>query len=469
MPMSDLSIAPDQVSLGVGEIFEAAIRHDEAGRIDRAESLLQTILKQHPHHADALHLMAVISYKKGDMQQALAYAEQSILCGVNTPLYIRNICEFYRLCGKLDEALVTARRAVELNPGDGEALHNLAIVEMDAGLNAEAQKSFRAALSIVPDMAGAHFGLSEALLQNGEFREGWEEYEWRFRIPDAAPPIPYTDKPQWDGSQLEADETLLLVADQGFGDAIQFGRLIPRVLERCSKVSVGCSPELKPLLQMICPEARCFVNWNDTGDYKAWLPITGLPRIFDITLDNIPDRVPYLYVDEEKKAAWSAKLDKILPRRFKRIGIVWAGRPTHKNDWKRSVQLKEFEALANCPDVAFVILQKGPSQSQVGEFYGVAPVVHLSLEVKSFEDTMAIMAGLDLVISIDTSVAHLAGAIGVPLWLILPHIAEWRWLIGRDTSPWYPTARLFRQSDCGDWKSVFEQMRLELGSLQRKS
>ncbi|HEX4507533.1 MAG TPA: tetratricopeptide repeat-containing glycosyltransferase family protein [Alphaproteobacteria bacterium] len=453
--MADEVRAPLQVSLPVRELMQVAHEYEVAKRFDDAERLLGHVLKANPEHAPALHLMGVVAFRNGRKAQALALMEKAITLGVDTPLYYRNIGEVYRTLGRHPEAGAAARKSVELNPGDPLALMNCAIILADQNLHDEAIGYFEQALALRPDLAGAHFGLAEALLAKGEFARGWEEYEWRFRIADVPRLMPPTDKPQWDGQPMGADKTLVLIADQGFGDAIQFGRYIKWAAGRAENIVLACSPQLKPILRQIDPKMRLSITWADIKQFDAFIPLTGLPRLAGTVEEGlIPADVPYLKADSALVAQWKKKLDTLAPKGLRRIGIVWAGRPTHKNDWKRSMTLASLAPVTALDDIALVVLQKGPEQTQAGGYFGRAPLVHLSTEVEDFDDTMAIMAGLDLVLTVDTSVAHLAGAQGLPVWIMLPWCAEWRWLKDRADSPWYPTARLFRQPGPNDWLGV---------------
>ena len=224
--MADEVQAPLQVSLPVPQLMQVAHEYEVAKRFDDAERLLDHVLKAYPEHAPALHLKGVVAFRQGRKEQALACMEKAIALGVDTPLYYRNIGEVYRTLGRHPEAAEAARKSVVLNPGAPLALMNCAIILADQNLTDEAIGYFEQALALRPDLPGAHFGLAEALLSKGDFARGWEEYEWRFRIADVPALMPKTDKPQWDGQPMGADKTLVLIADQGFGDAIQFGRYI---------------------------------------------------------------------------------------------------------------------------------------------------------------------------------------------------------------------------------------------------
>lgn len=444
-------------SVPIGDLIGLAHEFEQSKRVDEAERMLGYVLAAAPDNAHALHLMGVVAYRKGQTEKALAYIERAIEIGVDTPLYYRNIGELYRVLGRTEQAIQAARRAVALSPGDPLALMNCGIILAEQLEYDEAVACFDRALALEPNLAGAHFGLAEVLLARGEFKRGWDEYEWRFRLADTPPVIPRTDKPHWDGKDMP-NGTLLLVADQGFGDGIQFGRYIPWARARCRSVVLAASPTLKPLLSQLDPTIRIESEWAKMGPYDAWCPLTGLPRLAETALDTIPAEVPYLRAPADRVARWAPRVAALTPRGMKRVGCVWAGRPTHKNDWKRSMSLADLAPVTAVPGIALVVLQKGEGQKQTGAYYGRAPLVHISAEIGDFEDTMAIIESLDLVLTVDTSVAHLAGAMGKPVWVMLPWAAEWRWLLDREDTPWYPIMRLFRQTTPGNWKSVTDRI-----------
>jgi hypothetical protein len=192
-------------------------------------------------------------------------------------------------------------------------------------------------------------------------------------------------------------------------------------------------------------------RWQDVPVFDAYCSLSGLPRIFSTNLSNIPTPIPYLTADRAKAARWRARLDKLAPQGFGRVGLVWAGRPTHGNDFNRSMCLTKLAPITDLPDTAFVSLQMGPAQAEIGNYFGAAPVINLGAEISDFADTMAILDGLDRLIAVDTSVAHLAGAMGKPVSVLLPFAPDWRWLLERNDSPWYPTMSLYRQDRPGDW------------------
>ncbi len=244
---------------------------------------------------------------------------------------------------------------------------------------------------------------------------------------------------------------LLLVADQGFGDAIQFSRYLPWAAARCANLTLACSPDLAPLLHAAFPDIPIVVRWEDAPTFDAWQALSGLPRLHGTRLATIPSAPAYLRADPARTAEWGARLAGLLPPGLRRIGIAWAGRPTHNNDTNRSATLATLRPLTKIPGVALVALQKGPPAAQIGDYFSPAPLLNLGPELSDFADTAALLANLDAVVAVDTSVVHLAAALGRPTFVLLPFAPDWRWLLGRADSPWYPSVTLFRQTAPQDW------------------
>jgi tetratricopeptide (TPR) repeat protein len=445
------------VPVPIAELFTIAARQERAGSLEEADRLLSHILAVAPHQPDTLHMSGIVAFRLGRQQEAVAKMEQAIERGVDIALYLRNICEVYRTLNRLDDAVTAGRRAVSLAPSDPLCLHNLSVIHYERVEIDESIDCAERALLMSPDLAGAHFARAEALLIKGDWEHGWEEYEWRFRIADAAKLMPKTDKPQWDGTPF-TDGTLLLVADQGFGDVIQFSRYIPWVLERCPDVAIAGSAEMLPVLRQFVPEDRIFFRWESCPPYKAFAALSGLPRLHGTRVDTTLAPIPYLRADPARVATWTERLRRLAPASHRRIGIVWAGRPTHNNDRRRSSKLADFAPLAALPGVALVSLQKGPSADQAGRYFGRAPLINIGAEVRDYNDTMALLECLDLVVTVDTSVGHLAAAMGKPVWILLATSPDWRWLLGREDTPWYPTVRLFRQTQPRVWADVFQRV-----------
>jgi tetratricopeptide (TPR) repeat protein len=412
--------------------------------------------------AEAQFRLAQAAAAQGDLQAALAHVEQVLATDLASLRAWRFAAALYHQLARPQERLAALQRAAALAPDDLKSWHDLEIVHADLGDLDGLRDAAVAAIAAQPDNAPAHSVRASCLLRAGQFEAGWSDYEWRLKLPGTSGGSPPDDWRRWDGSPMP-DQRLLIFCDQGRGDIIQFARFIPWVAERCPDLAVCCPGEMWPILRQF-PQVRCLVEqWHQAGPCEAFVPICSLPLLAGTRLDTIPVPVPYLRADPARAAAWRRRLDRLLPRRYKRIGLVWAGNPAHQHDQTRSIDLARLQALANVREVAFVAMQLGRAQAQAGAFFGRAPIVNIGPEIGSFDDTMAILEALDLLISVDTSVVHLAGAMGRPVWVLLAHCADWRWLTGRESSPWYPALRLFRQSTPGGWEAIVDQVADALG------
>jgi hypothetical protein len=325
-------------------------------------------------------------------------------------------------------------------------------------------------LKLDPEFLSARWNRTLLSLLQGNFEQAWPEYERRWELPGT----PRRDfaEPLWDGSPL-AGRTILLYAEQGLGDTVQFIRYVPLVKQCGGKVVVECQPHLLRLLSNMPEIDRLIAHGSPLPAYDVRAPLLSLPGIFRTTLANVPATVPYLVADPALVEWWRQGLAKsdVLPLPsvigpcFK-VGIAWQGSVTYRYDRQRSIPLAYFSKLAEVPGIQLISLQKGPGTEQLAALGEGQRIVNLSrqLDEKSgaFMDTAAVMKNLDLVITSDTVVAHLAGALGVPVWVALALTPDWRWLLERDDSPWYPTMKLFRQTRFGDWAAVFERMAAEL-------
>lgn len=436
----------------------------DSGRLKEAENLLDQILWVAPDAAQALNLKGILLFRTNRNEAAAALMERAVELAPRAVAFQRNLCPIYERIGRYDDALRVGRQVLAADRFDLQTLHNVALVHYRRLELDESIAFARRALDIDPSLPGPHLQLAEALLLKGEFAEGWDEYEWRFRTGGGTLPLPANDRPQWNGAAL-AGKTLLLVADQGYGDCIQFCRYISWARERCADLVVAADRILHPLIGQVCPDARLVERWDGCPPFAAYCPLSGLPRLHRTELATIPAPVSYLKADPERVAMWRARLDQLSPPNARRVGIVWAGRPTHNNDANRSVGLAFFHGLAALERVVLISLQKDAGQAAIGGYFGRAPLLNLGAAIAGFADTAAVIETLDLVVTVDTAVAHLAGAMGKPVWIILPYAPDWRWLLDRHDSPWYPTARLFRQPRPGNWDTVARRIADRLSSM----
>ena len=456
--------AQPMVPMPLNLMLGIATRAEEAGRVDEAEPLAAHLLKALPEDQRVLHLAGIVAFRTDRRALAVSLLERAIAKEPRNGLYLRNISEMYRVVGRLDDALAAARRAVALQPGDAAALHNQAVIHHERGEIEFGLACSRRAVGLRPDMAGAHFAIAEAQLLRGEYAEGWEEYEWRFRMPGVPSLLPTAlqrGRSQWGGSSLGTGR-LLLIGDQGFGDVIQFSRYIPWALAKGQPTVLATSNEMAPLMRRMFPDLPIASNWAECSMFAAYCPLSGLPRLHGTRLDTIPPPLP-IPVDPERAALWRTKLDLAIPPGLRRVGIVWAGRPTHRNDRNRSMALSTLvQPLAEVAGIALVSLQKGDAAAEVTSYTGRAMLADAARDIIDYEDTVAAIAALDLIITVDTSVAHIAGAMGRPCWVLLPFTSDWRWLRDRADSPWYPSVRLFRQRAPSRWDEPLAALAAEL-------
>ncbi len=453
------------VPVPLAELLAVAREYVDAARYDAAERLLGHILAAVPRHGEMLHLKGYIAFKRGRSEEAAALMEQALAAGASAPRQLCNLAEVYRLIGRLDDGITLVRRAQAMAPTDAVAHFNESMLRYERLEPDQCIRAARRSISLKPDMPEAHMRLGQTLLLTGAFAEGWEEYEWRYQISGAQALMPKTDKPQWNGAPVPDNQTLLLVADQGYGDVVMFARYLPWALSRAKNVAIATSAELRSLLERHFPSVRYVTRWDDCPAYAAFCPFSGLPRLHFTRADSIPAPVPYLAPEAGKLAQWRERLGQVLPAGLKRVGLAWAGRPTHNNDRNRSITLEMLSGFGAVPGVAFVALQKGPAAAQVSGWRGPAPLIGLDAQLESFEDTAAVIQCLDLLVCVDTSVGHIAGALNRPAWVMLPFAPDWRWMMERGDTPWYPSLRLFRQDAPRAWPKVIDSVAQDLAAF----
>jgi tetratricopeptide (TPR) repeat protein len=367
--------------------------------------------------------------------------------------------------GAFQDAMTCYRRALQIKPSYAPA--HIALGAVLQGQDEEAIAHFRNAIQFDPDNPVAHMNLGMLLLRAGQFEDGWLHYEWRLKTHfEPFKRLPMSTQPRWDGRPLQG-RSILLYPEQGLGDTLQFIRYAAVVQDNGGKVLFECPALLHSLLRN-CPGIDVLsANRSELPPFDVHAPLLSLPRLFGTNLANIPAHVPYLFAGDDLVRQWRERLSK--HSGFK-IGISWRGSPTHPADRQRSFHLSQFAPLAEIPGLALISLQKGPGTEQLAEVpFAVQDLgPDFDESAGAFMDSAAVMKNLDLVITSDTAIAHLAGALGVSVWVALPLVPDWRWLLDREDSPWYPTMRLFRQKKVGEWGAVFrhieEALRERLGA-----
>ena len=379
-----------------------------------------------PQNADALHLLGVSVYQSEQYDIAINLITQAIQIDSTKPLFFTNLGNAFQKQGKLEKSVQVYQKAIQIQP----------------------------------DYADAHFNLAMLLLLQGQFVEGWEKYEWRWDSSLQSQKRNFK-RPLWDGTSLSG-KSILIYAEQGFGDSIQFARYID-LFPDTATIIVACQPELKSLLKSIDRIGTLVTKGEDIPNFDFHAPIVSLPHIFGTVLETIPAKIPYLYPD--KNSDFEILSD---DERDLKVGITWAGSPTHINDRNRSISLNDFKCLLDIEGCEFFSLQVGEHHRDIKQCGYSRIIKDLGKQFTNFHHTASVILQLDLVISVDTAVANLAGELGKPVWTLLPFVPDWRWMLNRSDSPWYPSMTLFRQRKRGDWHSVFQEIRLTLTQYSQR-
>ncbi len=355
--------------------------------------------------------------------------------------------------GQSDEALAIFRQLTSLYPERADYFYNMGVTLEDLARPVEALTAHQQALALKPDYPEAHMSSGMTHLLLGNFETGWKEYEWRTKCPHVIIRRNFA-QPQWHGETLEG-KTILLHAEQGLGDTLQFIRYATLLAKRGGKVIVEIWPELAGIIKSVEGIDQIIIQGDPPPSFDFHCPMMSLPLIFGTTLETIPAK-PYLSAPPDRIAAWRERLGN--PNGHRRVGLAWAGRPEQRDDRRRSMRLDQFAPLANAKSARFFSLQKGSAADQAASPPPGMNLIDWTPDLHNFVETAALLANLDLVICVCTAVAHLAGAMGKPVWVLLSYQSDWRWMLNRTDSPWYPTARLFRQKTMGDWTGVIAEI-----------
>ncbi len=436
-----------------------ALQGEYAEAIVYFKQSLQTM----PDYPDAHHNIGAALLDMGQAAEAVPWIEKALQLQPDYPEAHNSLGNARQRFGQMAEAAICYQKALQLKPDYPEAHNNLGLSLQNQGHVSEAIHGYERALYLRPDFVDAHVNRSFAWLLTRNFEHGWLEYEWRWLLKNVRRRS--FCQPQWDG-QAAPEKTVLLHAEQGLGDTIQFIRYVPLVKQLVGRVIVECQERLVPLLANCSGVDQWITTGQNLPDFDLHAPLLSLPRLFRTSLADIPADVPYVAASPELIEQWRVRLSGI---EGIKVGISWQGNPTYRFDHCRSIPLAQYGPLAELPGIRLISLQKSDGTEQLDEIRERFHVEDISRDLDEqagpFMDTAAVMMNLDLVITSDSAIAHLAGALGVPVWVALPMMPDWRWLLDRDDSPWYPTMRLFRQKTLGEWEDVFESIASELRTI----
>jgi tetratricopeptide (TPR) repeat protein len=473
----------------------------EAERPPDALLCFQHALALDPRDGDAAYKAGHVLHDLKQFEEALTFFNKSAELRPDHALTFGMRGLVLRAMKRLEEALADALRAAELNPTNAETCNNIGAVFSDLGRREEALFWYERSLQIKPDQANtltnkgtllaelarfdealatyeqavaadpnyaiAAWNLALLQMLRGNFEAGWRGREARWKIPSLAAGYPPFSGTMWLGEEPVAGKTVIVCQDEGMGDTIQFARYVPMLASLGARVVLIVDEPLCPLLSGLTGVSVCLPKLTDTTvpPFDFHVPIDSLPLAFGTMLDNIPAQEAYLPPpDADRIRAWESRLG---AHERLRVGVVWSGNPKHRNDENRSMSLQTMSRILDV-DAMFVSLQKNVRPEDTDLLLERTEIVDLSHELTDFSETAALVCCLDLVITVDTSVAHLAAALGRPTWILLPHVPDFRWLLNRDDSPWYPTVRLFRQTETCDYGIVLDRVRTELMALIRK-
>ena len=526
--MNHVAVDGQSTFIPFGEALVYAERCRCEGRLIEAEAVCRKVLEAQPNLPEAEHLLGLIAHQSGKLAEAIEHVRRATQLAPQVPLFHANLGEMYRLTGRpklaveearcaldiepkmpaalsnlgvalyelkqyneaartqrraievdptfaeahsnlgnalhaarrFDEAIAAYRRAIDLKPDYADAWANLGTTLHHSGHFEEGIVALRRAVALAPHHANAHSGLGILLLMRGDFAEGWDEYEWRLRSTERKGPR-FPERP-WQGESL-AGKHIYVQAEQGFGDSIQFARYIPLLAARSGAVTLRVHQQLVRLFRESFPGITVLGDRGEPAPYSCDAVLLSMPRLFKTRLETIPADVPYLREPSEAALRWSKRLAKMAG--FK-IGLVWAGNPEHSNDHRRSIDPEMLAPLFAIDGASFASLQYGARTDDLRKLRrGNITIDDLSSDLEDFVHTAAAVKALDLVITVDTSVAHLAGALGKAVWVLLPSVTDWRWMRQREDNPWYPTMRLLRQRPGEDWTRVTALMASELRAV----
>jgi tetratricopeptide (TPR) repeat protein len=444
--------------------YQSAVLFHQLGRLAEAVEHFDLCIRQKPDHVLTLPARARSLRDLNRLEEALQDSLRACALNPGNAGACNGVGDILaRLPNRQEEALQWFERALKLQPDYIQALTNKALVLGQLHRFDEAIASYHRLKRLDPDNAEVDISLGQLHLLLGDFASGWAGHEARRKIPSFSAPYPKFSQPIWLGKETIDGKTILVHVDEGFGDTIQFARYVPMLAARGARVILVVDGPAYPLLSGLAGVSQCFAfPAQPLPPFDFHCPMSSLPLAFATRLDTIPSGISYLPAPAASRVqAWESRLG---PHDRLRVGLVWSGNPNHRNDQNRSIPLRTLSRILDA-DAAFVSLQKDPRPDDKKLLLEFTGIIDLTADLTDFAETAALLRCLDLVIAVDTSVAHLAGALGCPTWVLLPYNPDWRWLLGRDDSPWYPTIRLFRQPKPRDYDSVVDRVRAELMAM----
>ena len=445
---------------GVAEAyFRLAILEGKCNELQASLVSYDKAIGHNKAYAEAYSNRGIVLRQLGKLNEALSSYDKALSIRPDFPQALLNRGSVLKELKHFDLALESYNKAIALKPDFFEAHSNLGVLHQDLKQCEQAIASFDRAIALNPAAAELHWNKSLCLLVSGDYEQGFSLYEWRWKRMTFTSPKRNFTRPLWLGVESLKGKTILLYGEQGFGDSIQFCRYAKLVADLGATVIVEAPAALVAVMSGVEGVARVICKDDPLPEFDFQCPLMSLPLAFKTNLNNIPSQTPYLKVDRNKVKQWRAHLG---AKKRPRVGIVWSGSPGHENDVNRSMSLAQL-ARGLPPNIQYVSLQKEVRKADKATLSRNPQILDFSSRLKDFSDTAALAQCMDLVISVDTSVAHLSAALNIPTWVLVPYIHDWRWLLDRDDSPWYKSVKIFRQQTIGHWDGIFKEVKKELG------
>jgi len=434
----------------------------DLNRLDEALKNYNAAIQLKPNYSDAHNNRGALLNQLKKYDEAIISLNEAIKLKPNNPEVFYNLGNAKQDYSSFDEALKNYNKAIELKPNYAEAYNNRGSLLNNKKYFDEALQNYNKAIEIKPNYAEAIANKAYLKLLLGEFEEGWQLHEYRKNKKDRKKYYPEFPAPLWLGDKSIEDKTLLVHSEQGLGDTLQFFRYLPMLQTLNPKeVIFHVEKPLIPLLSELNENITILDKNKNLPSFDYYCPLMSLPLAFKTSINSIPNNVPYLYVNNVKNNNWQERLGR---KTKTRVGVVWSGSTHHKNDHNRSLMLTQISSLFELP-FEFHCLQKEIRELDIETLNNIKAINQHQADLHDFSDTAALINQMDLIISVDTSIAHLAGALGKKVWILLPFVPDFRWLLDRNDSPWYPTAEIFRQPDIDDWDTVIKELIIKLKGI----